>query len=532
MVEQGLKAVIYPELDEQGLQQFVQKLQEQIGGQFVNMGINAQTSDTSTSDNGSSDKSPSYSESNPLPVNVVNNDESKGGVVDESTAENKPDTDNNDNDEKDEDAVDKEEMTDAVKEGTKKADKESTEGDPSLQEKKSAPTKKSLGDVFGALSSVGSSLMAGGTSVVGYVKKLWDFLENSSPALRAVMGLFEQAFNMIWMPIGTIIAKELMPVLSNTMQKIALWMGRAWDVYDKEGWVGLIRETFLVAIDVLWDYLKGLGGVLLPMMSQFGTWILDELLKHLFGISGGIEQVKEAIGTVKKVLDWLWDKIQGAFDKVGSVWNYIVGFFTGFVNAIQEPLGLIKGFVKTIADVVKGILDFLGGTVGGIVDGAKDFLDDPVGSIQSGISSGLNTASNAIKSVIPFLADGGIVSQPTLSVVGEAGPEAVIPLNQLSKITNMNQYVKKDEIAPMINSSQLAQINNMNQYVRKDEIVPISQLSQIANQKVSNNNTVGISGGNTMNFYITGNNAMEIGDEVQRILGKTVGKASSKMMWW
>ena len=29
-----------------------------------------------------------------------------------------------------------------------------------------------------------------------------------------------------------------------------------------------------------------------------------------------------------------------------------------------------------------------------------------------------------------FLADGGIVQKPTLAVVGEAGPEAVIPLSQ------------------------------------------------------------------------------------------------------
>jgi hypothetical protein len=31
---------------------------------------------------------------------------------------------------------------------------------------------------------------------------------------------------------------------------------------------------------------------------------------------------------------------------------------------------------------------------------------------------------------IPLLATGGIVTRPTLAVVGEAGPEAVIPLNR------------------------------------------------------------------------------------------------------
>jgi hypothetical protein len=35
---------------------------------------------------------------------------------------------------------------------------------------------------------------------------------------------------------------------------------------------------------------------------------------------------------------------------------------------------------------------------------------------------------------IPYLADGGIVTGPTLAVVGEAGPEVVIPLDRLGSM--------------------------------------------------------------------------------------------------
>ena len=35
---------------------------------------------------------------------------------------------------------------------------------------------------------------------------------------------------------------------------------------------------------------------------------------------------------------------------------------------------------------------------------------------------------------IPYLAAGGIVTQPTLAMVGEAGPEVVIPLSKLNSI--------------------------------------------------------------------------------------------------
>jgi hypothetical protein len=33
--------------------------------------------------------------------------------------------------------------------------------------------------------------------------------------------------------------------------------------------------------------------------------------------------------------------------------------------------------------------------------------------------------------LIPRLAKGGIVTQPTLALIGEAGPEAVVPLNKM-----------------------------------------------------------------------------------------------------
>jgi hypothetical protein len=46
---------------------------------------------------------------------------------------------------------------------------------------------------------------------------------------------------------------------------------------------------------------------------------------------------------------------------------------------------------------------------------------------------------------IPLLANGGIVTSPTLAVVGEAGPEAVIPLDRLGAMGaggNVNIYVQ------------------------------------------------------------------------------------------
>ena len=45
---------------------------------------------------------------------------------------------------------------------------------------------------------------------------------------------------------------------------------------------------------------------------------------------------------------------------------------------------------------------------------------------------GLIALSSIIKNGIPALADGGIVNRPTLALIGEAGPEAVVPLSRIN----------------------------------------------------------------------------------------------------
>ena len=65
---------------------------------------------------------------------------------------------------------------------------------------------------------------------------------------------------------------------------------------------------------------------------------------------------------------------------------------------------------------------------------------------------------------IPGLADGGIVTGPTLAVVGEAGPEAVIPLskmNQMGNVTiNINANVADERLGDVI-------VNALRQYNRR-----------------------------------------------------------------
>ena len=103
----------------------------------------------------------------------------------------------------------------------------------------------------------------------------------------------------------------------------------------------------------------------------------------------------------------------------------------------------------------------MGEVVSGVLEGIKNGFKTSINFIINGI----NTVINALNSVarkggsalgmsvisiptIPQLASGGIVNRPTLAMIGEAGPEAVLPLSSAySPIpayagANINVYIQ------------------------------------------------------------------------------------------
>jgi len=142
-----------------------------------------------------------------------------------------------------------------------------------------------------------------------------------------------------------------------------------------------------------------------------------------------------------------WDRITKFLKDVWEkAWNGIVSFFKGAWGRIASGLSGAVAFVRTMFAVfpqvvgaaVSQIGSFLSGIWNGITDGLQSALNGAIWLINSAIA-GINTlirGANAVPGVsipsipsIPFLAEGGIATGPTLAMIGEgANDEAVIPL--------------------------------------------------------------------------------------------------------
>lgn len=106
--------------------------------------------------------------------------------------------------------------------------------------------------------------------------------------------------------------------------------------------------------------------------------------------------------------------------------------FEGFRNIVNSVFSFIKDAVSGGFDFFKGYLDFVLGIYKGIFNGVASIWNNTVGKLSfkvPGWVPGLGGKGFDVPD-IPLLAEGGIVTGPTLAMIGEKGPEAVVPLDR------------------------------------------------------------------------------------------------------
>jgi len=107
-----------------------------------------------------------------------------------------------------------------------------------------------------------------------------------------------------------------------------------------------------------------------------------------------------------------------AYKRFETFRNIVDTVFAG----IKIGFGLVVDYLKFVAGIYKGIFN-----------GIAKAWNNTVGKISFEIPSWVPKIGGKGFSVpqIPMLAQGGIVNQATLAVIGESGPEAVIPLDRM-----------------------------------------------------------------------------------------------------
>jgi hypothetical protein len=191
---------------------------------------------------------------------------------------------------------------------------------------------------------------------------------------------------------------------------------------------------------------------LLPFLIAFGAWAQSHTKVFLIvaGAIGGIALTILTLNAAMKV----YAAAQMIVNGVIAIWNALL-----FANPITLVILAIVAFIAILTalyfkfDVVRKIVDtvFQGMLAGGkavfdglvtyftgvynifktLFNGIATLWNNTVGKLSFKIPSwvpGLGGFGFSVPN-IPMLADGGIVTGPTLAMIGERGPEAVVPLS-------------------------------------------------------------------------------------------------------
>ena len=121
-----------------------------------------------------------------------------------------------------------------------------------------------------------------------------------------------------------------------------------------------------------------------------------------------IESIKAKFQAFRDAVAAIFDGIK---DKFSSIWS-------GMGNAVKQAF-------SAVGEIVKGYFNIYIGFFNHVID-QLDKIQVKLPSVLGGGSFGVDIKH------IPLLAQGGIVSSPTIAMIGEAGPEAVVPLSKMA----------------------------------------------------------------------------------------------------
>lgn len=227
------------------------------------------------------------------------------------------------------------------------------------------------------------------------------------------------------------IAAGLMPIMSDFLENVALPFAT---------WASENPELLGVLVGVIGGVAGGilvLNGVMsaLPAIQEVATaaqWLWNAAMS-----ANPVMLVVTAIGALVAGLAWFFTQTEvgrvawGEFTRfLGETWD---NFTTGFGIAIEGITNWWNGLMGDIGNGFEGLGNGLVEIGHGIATAFAWLWNNTIGAISIDIPGAFGMPGikfDVPDIVIPALATGGIVTSPTLALIGEAGPEAVVPLSQ------------------------------------------------------------------------------------------------------
>ncbi|WP_342578427.1 tape measure protein [Psychrobacillus sp. FSL K6-2843] len=284
-----------------------------------------------------------------------------------------------------------------------------------------------IGILIGAFAAIGPALLGvvalfgggtGGTGLLGILSKLGPFLltlgSKILPALRI-------AFGALTGPVGWIITALTIavPLIIKHWDSISEFFANLWK--------GIV-DIFKKSVDGIVNFLKQWGPTLLAVLTGPIGLLVALVIKNWDAIK---TKTSEIFGRVRETTKSIFQSIfTNTVGKITSLKDRAVEIFGKLKDGITRPIEKARDAIKNAIDKIKSFFHF---------NFKWPELKMPKFKIKKGSLNPMKWFSEGFPEIdIEWFAKGGVMTSPTLFggsgntafVGGEAGPEAVLPLNE------------------------------------------------------------------------------------------------------
>jgi phage-related protein len=268
------------------------------------------------------------------------------------------------------------------------------------------------------------------TNIVGLLPSLIESFVPMIPIIGELVGLFLEMIVAV-LPMFVSLFEQLLPVISEL--------------------VPILADTFMVALEALMPVFMSLVEALMPIVVALLP-VLAQLITALAPIfvrlvNATLPLIEMILPALIGLINFLSPILLGIANILGAV---LVGAVNLFVGAIERLGPVLQAFSNFFKKLWYGIQSIFVSVINGLISGFENFINSFVDGFNA-VIRGVNAVRRALKQdplelaarvkfgrieapdLVP-LATGGIVMGPTQALIGEAGPEAVIPLNKMGSM--------------------------------------------------------------------------------------------------
>ena len=321
-----------------------------------------------------------------------------------------------------------------------------------------APLIKRIGEELKTFFDTVSDIVSG---VIDIIKGIIDVITGIIDGdMTKIIEGFSSIFNgvlEIVVAIFKVLLDSIINILKNIWDTIISTFQSVWDGITKI--LGGAGEWFRTTFQGAWDNIVNIFSKLgtwfaerwsdvTNALSNIGAWFTDMFQNAWSGLtnvfsglgnwfSGRWADVKNALASVSS---WFGDIFTRAYNAVTNAFSSIGSFFSGvwstvqsiFVNAGQAVGSAVGGAFRSAVNAVLG-------TIENVVNGFVGMINGILNTIRR--LPGLGWVGSIGYVNLPRLARGGIVDSPTVAMIGEAGKEVVMPLENTGFLQTMGRIV-------------------------------------------------------------------------------------------